>query len=104
MGGLTVCNGDEPEYRPLKLIQMKLTNLELIDVRLKLLLDPQSLSLGPGLSLQGSMKGIHGTLVVLPEEYNQETICFFPRVFWLRVESQSGLYVRSRKYPCAYTS
>ena len=54
---------------------MKLTNLELIDVRLELLLDAESLSLGPGLSLQGSMKGIHGTLVVLPVEYNQETIC-----------------------------
>merc|ERR1719412_1543921 len=40
------------------------SNLKLIDVRFKLL-DAKSFSLGPGLSFQGGLHGIHGSLVVL---------------------------------------
>ena len=40
------------------------SNLQLVDVSLQLLLDPQSLSLGTRLSLKGSLHGLHGTLVV----------------------------------------
>merc|ERR1719323_2610974 len=39
-------------------------NLQLIDVSLQLLLDPQSLRLGTRFSLKGGLHGFHGTLVV----------------------------------------
>ena len=49
------------------LVGMVKSDFELVDVRLKLLLDAESLGLGSGFGLQGSMEGIHGTLVVLPK-------------------------------------
>ena len=48
------------------LVGMVKGNLKLIDVGLQLLLDAKSLSLGTGLSLKGSLHGVHSTLVVLP--------------------------------------
>merc|ERR1712203_282690 len=42
------------------------SNLHLVDVSLVLLLNPESLLLGSGLSLEGGLHGLQGTLVVLP--------------------------------------
>ena len=48
------------------LVSMVQSNLHLVDVSLVLLLDPERLLLGPGLSLKGGLHGLEGTLVVLP--------------------------------------
>jgi hypothetical protein len=45
------------------------SDLQLVDVRLQLLLDAESLGLGALLSLQGSAERVHGALVVLAEIY-----------------------------------
>merc|ERR1740129_371242 len=47
------------------LVSVVQSNLELIDVRLELLLDPETLGLVALLSLKGSLEGLHGTAVVL---------------------------------------
>ena len=41
-------------------------NLQLVDVSLQLLLDPERLRLGALLRLQGGLHRLHGALVVLP--------------------------------------
>merc|ERR1719300_398658 len=48
------------------LVGMVKRNLHLIDIGFILLLDPEGLLLGPGLSLQGGLHGLQSTLVVLP--------------------------------------
>merc|ERR550539_2333845 len=48
------------------LVGMVKRNLHLVDICLVLLLDPESLLLGPGLSLEGGLHGLQSTLVVLP--------------------------------------
>merc|ERR1712038_691188 len=47
------------------LVGMIKSNLKLIDVRLQLLLDAESLSLGTRLSLKRSLQRVHGTLMIL---------------------------------------
>merc|ERR1719461_1212818 len=47
------------------LVGMIKSNLELVDLSLKLLLDSQTLCLGTLLRLKGGLKGFHGTSVVL---------------------------------------
>merc|ERR1719461_1938036 len=47
------------------LVGMIKSNLELVDLSLKLLLDSQTFSLGTLLRLKGGLKGFHGTSVVL---------------------------------------
>ena len=47
------------------LVGMVEANLQLVDVALQLLLDPESLSLGALLGLQGGAQGLPGALVVL---------------------------------------
>ena len=46
------------------------TNLELVDLTLKGLLDAEGLALGLLLSLQGCRHGLHGAGVVLPAHDN----------------------------------
>merc|ERR1719350_2232725 len=48
------------------LVGMVKRNLHLVDICLVLLFDPESLLLGPGLSLEGGLHGLQSTLVVLP--------------------------------------
>merc|ERR1719381_471904 len=56
---------DGLECLSIGLVGMVKSDLKLIDVRFKLLLDAKSFSLGPRLSLQGSLHGVHSSLVVL---------------------------------------
>merc|ERR1719348_314099 len=56
---------DRLESLSISLVSMVQSNFKFIDLSLKLLLDPESLTLGPLLSLQGGSQGLHGTGVVL---------------------------------------
>merc|ERR1719373_687778 len=62
---LTLVSLDGLESLVVGLVGMVQSNLKLVDVRLKLLLDSQTLSLGTLLRLQGSLERLHGTSVVL---------------------------------------
>merc|ERR1719384_839549 len=62
---LTLVSLDGLESLVVGLVGVVQGNLVLVDVRLKLLLDPQSLSLGALLRFQGSLEGLHCTSMVL---------------------------------------
>merc|ERR1719373_1076928 len=62
---LTLISFDGLKSLVVGLVGMVQSNLKLVDVRLKLLLDSQTLSLGTLLRLQGSLERLHGTSVVL---------------------------------------
>merc|ERR1719373_1405597 len=61
---LTLVSLDGLESLVVCLVGMVQSNLKLVDVRLKLLLDSQTLSLGTLLRLKGSLEGLHGTSVI----------------------------------------
>merc|ERR1719348_1876785 len=56
---------DRLESLSISLVSMVQSNFQFVNLSLKLLLDPESLALGPLLSLQGGSQGLHGTGVVL---------------------------------------
>merc|ERR1719373_1442868 len=62
---LTLVSLDGLKSLVVSLVGMVQSNLKLVDVRLKLLLDSQTLCLGTLLRLQGSLERLHGTSVVL---------------------------------------
>ena len=43
------------------------SNLQLVDLSLQLLLDPEGLGLGPLLRLEGGLHAVHGARMVLPD-------------------------------------
>ena len=62
---LTLVSLDGLEGLVIGLVGMVQGNFKLIDVRLELLLDPETLSLGALLGLEGGLERLHGTAVVL---------------------------------------
>merc|ERR1719348_247852 len=56
---------DRLESLSISLVSMVQSNFQFVDLSLEFLLDPESLTLGPLLSLQGGSQGLHGTGVVL---------------------------------------
>merc|ERR1719232_1767996 len=61
---LTLVSLDGLESLVVGLVGMVQSNLKLVDVRLKLLLDSQTLSLGTLLRLKGSLERLHGTSMI----------------------------------------